>query len=508
MSNVAVATTSQLAADAAREVAAAGGNAVDCALAAALLAMNTEPGVCALAGSSFITIWPDGGEPVTIDGNVAVPGEGLAEEERGQGAVHVTVNYGGGIDTLVGAGSVSIPGSLAAIELAWKKYGAASWETIFAPAIRATRNGFSLPAACHYYLGYSGDIIFGRSDDGYDATHHEDGSLRDVGSTIIIPHLSDTLEAISREGAGLFYEGELAAAISDHCRQGGGMLTREDLSSYRAIERKPLRADIGAWSIATNPAPAVGGAVLTAMLLACSDLDDHVWNRRTLERLIETQRACLDFRKRFLDLADDVGAEAARLIDSAKSGRLLSRWTSASTVHTSVVDSLGTGCAITTSSGYGSGEMPAGTGLWLNNCLGEIELNRHGLDAGPVGSRLPSNMAPSVARRNGSVLAVGSPGADRITTALQQFLINYLLFEMPLEEAIAHPRVHVDTSGEEVRLMAEPELDLPETDLPVTVFPGLVMYFGGVGAAVFDHKAGLATAADPRREGGTCIYAR
>ena len=223
---------------------------------------------------------------------------------------------------------------------------------------------------------------------------------------------------------------------------------------------------------------------------------------------LSSRSSCLDFRQRNLDLAEDVGAETARLIESARSGRLLSRWTSASTVHTSVVDESGTGCAITASSGYGSGEMPAGTGLWLNNCLGEIELNRRGLDAGPVGSRLPSNMAPSVARRDGSVLAVGSPGADRITTALQQFLINYLLFEMPLAEAISHPRVHVDTSGESPRLMAEPGLDLPDTDLPVKVFPELVMYFGGVGAAVFDSVNGLASSADPRREGGTCIYER
>ena len=119
MTSVAVATSSQLAADAAREVAAGGGNAVDCALAASLLTMNTEPGVCALAGSAFITIWPAGSEPVTIDGNVAVPGAGLAEEERGQGAVHVSLDYGGGINTLVGPGSVSIPGSLARIPVAY-----------------------------------------------------------------------------------------------------------------------------------------------------------------------------------------------------------------------------------------------------------------------------------------------------------------------------------------------------------------------------------------------------
>ena len=502
MSRVAVATTSQLAADAAREVAEVGGNAVDCALAAALLTINTEPGVCALGGSAFITIWRDGDDPVTVDGNVAVPGKGLADDECRKGAVEVTLAYGGGITTLVGPGSVSVPGTLAAMEDAWKNYGSVPWRSIFEPTIRACRDGFALSGACRYYLGYSGDIIFGRSEDGHKALHRDDGSLIDAGETVLIPHLADSLDAIANEGARIFYEGEIAQAIANHCRSGDGMLTLEDLRSYRAVERTPLMSQIGAWQLASNPPPAVGGAVLTAMLLACADLDIEHWDAGALAQLIQSQRACLDFRQRRLDLAEDVGKEAAQLVEAARSGRLLSRWTSASTVHTSVVDDSGNGCAITASSGYGSGEMPDGTGLWLNNCLGEIELNRRGLDAGPPGARLPSNMAPSVARRDGAVLAVGSPGADRITTAMQQFLINYLQIGMPLADAIAHPRVHVDTSGEEIQLKAEPDLDLPDTDLPVTVFPELVMYFGGVGAAVFDDEAGFDVAADPRREGG------
>lgn len=471
MTSVAVASTSQLAADAARELAAEGGNAVDCALAAALLAMNTEPGVCAMAGGAYITVWSAGSDPVTIDGNVAIPGAGLANDERGHGAVNISMKYGGGIETLVGTGSVAIPGTLAAIEHAWKKFGVAEWKSIFAPTIRAVREGFPLSAACHYYLGYSGECIFGRSDDGYNALHHADGSLHDAGTLIAVPHLADTLEAIAHEGARIFYEGDLGQALVTHCQEGGGTM-------------------------------------LAAMLIACADLGDAQWTSVALERLIESQRACLDYRKRHLDLAEDVGTAAARLIEIARSGRLPDRWTSASTVHTSVVDKEGTGCAITASSGYGSGEMPAGTGLWLNNCLGEIELNRRGLDAGPSGARLPSNMAPSVARRDGAVLAVGSPGADRITTALQQFLINYLQMNMPLEDAIAHPRVHIDTSGKQVRLMSEPGLDLPDVDLPTKIFPDISMYFGGVGAAVFDSDAGLLCAADPRREGGTCIYAQ
>ncbi len=505
MTQIAVATTSQLAADAARDVAAAGGSAVDCALAAALLTINTEPGVCALGGSAFITIWPSDSDPVTIDGNVAVPGKGLSEDQRGQGAVEVNLNYGGGITTLVGPGSVAVPGTLAAIELAWKKFGSVPWKLIFEPTIRAAREGFPLSAACRYYLGYSSQVVFDRSPDGVKALHHADGTLLDAGDRVIVPHLADSLDAIARDGARVFYEGEIAAAISNHCREGHGALTAEDLSSYRAVERPSLRVDIGDWHLASNPPPAVGGSVLAAMLLACADLPDGQWSQAALAQLIAAQRACLDFRRRNLDFADDVSADAARLVESARSGQLLSRWTSASTVHTSVVDSDGTGCAMTASSGYGSGEMPPGTGLWLNNCLGEIELNRRGLDADPPGSRLPSNMAPSIARKPGAVLAVGSPGADRITTALQQFLINYLQLGMPLRDAISHPRVHVDTSGEEIRLMAEAGLDLPPVDLPVSVYPEIVMYFGGVGTAVCDSAMGLDAAADPRREGGVYV---
>ena len=505
MSQIAVATTSERAAGAAQEVASLGGNAVDCALAAALVTINTEPGVCALGGSAFITIWPDGGDPVTIDGNVAVPGAGLDEHQRGNGAVEVTINYGGGITTLVGPGSVAVPGTLAAVEYAWKKYGSVPWRTIFEPTIRHCRDGFALPAACRYYLGYASECVFDRSEDGFAALHDDDGNLLDSGARVVIPHLVDTLEHIVEEGARVFYEGDIARTLSRHCRDGGGMLTMEDLANYRAIERASLLTDVGDWRIASTPPPAVGGSVLAAMLLACANLPDNHWSSESLAQLITTQRACLDFRHRHLDLADDVVEAAAKLLNSARNGQLLARWTSASTVHTSTVDDNGNGCAITASSGYGSGEMPAGTGLWLNNCLGEIELNRRGLDAGPVGARLPSNMAPSVARRPTTVLAVGSPGADRISTALQQFFINYLSFEMPLEEAIAHPRLHVDTSGDPIKLMAEPGLALPDVDLPVTVFPDSVMYFGGVGAAVFDKSKGFDAAADPRREGGVYV---
>ncbi len=505
MTRVAVATTSQLAADGANEVAELGGNAVDCALAAALTTMNTEPGVCALAGSAFVTIWQPDADPVTIDGNVAVPGHGVPEAERGQGAKSVTLDYGGGITTLVGSGSVAVPGSLAAIERAWQLFGSARWSDLFVPVIRATREGFPLSRACHYYLGFSGKHIFDRSQDGFDALHDDDGALIKQGGLVVVPHLSDSLTAIADEGARIFYRGELARRISEHVRDNGGGLSLEDLEQFEAVERPSLTVGIGDWTIASTPPPAIGGSVLSAMLLACRDLPHDRWTRDALERLIHVQQAVLNFRRRRMDFAEDVGPEAQELLELATDSPALAKWASASTVHTSAVDENGVACAVTASSGYGSGEMPDGTGLWLNNCLGEIELNRRGLDAGPPGVRLPSNMSPSVARRKGRVLAAGSPGADRITTALHQFLVNLLQMDMPLEAAIAHPRLHLDTSGDADRLMAEPGLDLPEVDLPVNVMPDLNMYFGGIGATLVDRETGFEVASDPRREGGTRI---
>ena len=500
MTSVALATTTAYAAEAARAIAAGGGNAVDCALATAIMSVNTEPSVCALAGGAYVTIWAPGHDPVTFDGILAIPGRGLSDDERGHGKTSVRLEYGGGVTTIVGAGSVAVPGGLAAFEKAWQRYGSIGWADLFEPTIKATREGFPLSAACHYYLGYSGDLIFGRSADGYRVLHDDNGELIDHGSTVLIPHLADTLTAIAAEGAAIFYKGDIAHAISGHVRDGGGALTLEDLSSYEAIERPALIADIGSWHIATNPPPAVGGAVLTAMLLACGDLRASDWDPESLARLMHVQRACLDFRRDHLDVTDDIDAEAARLIEAARHGQLMSQWSSSSTIHASAVDDTGLGCAITASSGYGSGEMPEGTGLWLNNGLGEIELNRRDIDSRQVGTRLPSNMAPTVARSDGGVLAIGSPGADRITTAIHQVLTNFLQFDMTLKEAIAHPRLHVDTTGDEDQLRAEPGLDLPDLDLPLHTFPDISMYFGGVSVASYDADKGFEVEADSRRE--------
>jgi gamma-glutamyltranspeptidase / glutathione hydrolase len=505
MTRVAVATTSQLAADAAAEVADAGGNAVDSAVAAALLTMNTEPGVCALAGSAFVTIWPADADPVTIDGNVAIPGYGNPAFDPGTGIQAVQMEYGGGVKTLVGAASVAVPGSLASLELANRKFGRLPWKTLVEPSVRATRQGFPLSSACHHYLQYSGDPVFSRSTDGYQALHDAHGKLRRAGSRIRVPHLADSLELIGTLGSRVFYRGELARRIIDHVQDNGGLLTADDMRRYEPVVRPALTVDISGWTVATNPPPAIGGAVLCAMLLGFKNTHFTEWDATALLHLIAVQNAVLGYRTDVLDVSDDVIGDIEALLAQARSGKLNTDFVSASTVHTSAVDSTGLACAITASSGYGSGEMPDGTGIWLNNCLGELELNRNGVDAGPIGSRLPSNMAPSVARCGDIVLAAGTPGADRITTALHQFLVNFVQMNMSLEHAVSQSRMHLELRGPAPVLAVEPGLNLPEIPIRVNSYPEKGMYFGGVGVALFDSANGFDVAADPRREGGTWI---
>jgi gamma-glutamyltranspeptidase/glutathione hydrolase len=165
-----------------------------------------------------------------------------------------------------------------------------------------------------------------------------------VRSNIIVPHLADSLTAIASEGSRVFYKGEIATRIANHVRNSGGALTLEDLQSYEPIIRPSLCTDLGAWRIATNPPPAIGGAVLAAMLLAFQDKPVSQWNDETLRYLVSVQRAALSYRKIHLDLAEDVAGEVAKLLEQTRSGQLLNQYSSASTVHTSVVDDTGMAC--------------------------------------------------------------------------------------------------------------------------------------------------------------------
>ncbi len=499
---VAVAATSSLAAAAGVRLAAAGGNAVDSALAAILVSMVCEPGVASLAGGGFVTVSPADGSPsVTVDGYVEMPGRGLPPERFGHGVFDVHCGFGGGTSMTVGYGSVATPGTLAALGCAHRQYGRAPWREVVAPAVEAARDGFPMGVASAVYLEFVHDSVFGWHTDSYAALHDARGELIRPGERVRVAHLADSLQLIADEGPDALYRGELGARIAADMAEHDGLVTRADLAAYRPVSRPALTTSMGDWRFATNPPPAIGGVVLTAMLRLMGGRPRGAWTAADLAHLVAVQNAVLGYRVEHLDLADDLVTAARELLEQVGTGRLAAVSTAASTVNASVVDAAGTACVVTASAGYGSGVMTPGTGLWLNNCLGEPELNRAGLHALPPGRRLPSNMAPTVARRDdGAVLAVGSPGADRITTALLQVITSYVNGGSSLADAVSGPRLHVRHGPEGPVIEHEENLDLPPVDLPSRSHPPLSMYFGGVGAALREADGRLVAAGDPRRD--------
>ncbi|MDJ0608138.1 MAG: gamma-glutamyltransferase [Kiloniellales bacterium] len=505
MTRLAIASSSQIAADAGAEIAAAGGNAVDAAIAASLVQLITEPGVVSLGGGALAVIWPPGERPVMVDGTSEMPGRSVPAERRGRGGLDVMLAYGGGTPTTVGYSSVATPGALAGYALAARRYGSMPWKALVEPAYSHARDGFPLSAASQRYIEHTHEGIFGWNPNALRPLQNERGETKRAGDTIHVEGLSDSLAAIAEQGVETFYRGDIARLIARDMEANDGLLGLRDLEAYRPRISPALEVKMDDWHLATTAAPSVGGAALAAMLLLVRGLEHSAWTGQMAARLIEVQTQVMQYRRRCLDRSDELGRDVEGLLNLAN--RNPSALASPSTVHSSAVDRDGLACAVTASAGYGSGVMPPGTGVWMNNSLGEIELNKRGFHALRPGTRIPSNMAPTAGRSaDGSVLSIGSPGADRITTAILQTVTNFIRLNMTLQEAVNHPRLHVEWPREDERRVAyEPGMPVDELEVPQRRFDTLDMFFGGVSAVCFAPPDRFQMAADIRRTGGTAL---
>jgi gamma-glutamyltranspeptidase/glutathione hydrolase len=249
--------------------------------------------------------------------------------------------------------------------------------------------------------------------------------------------------------------------------------------------------------------------MLAVMLRELARRGDWTWSD-----VIEIQRAVLSYRTSVHDFSRDLEADGADLLARVGEHGLTALRGSSSTANVSAVDSDGTACTITMSSGYSAGLVIPGTGILLNNSLGEVELNRLGIHALAPGTRLASNMAPTTAHsRAGQVLAIGSPGADRITTALMLVLGQACLHDRDLQSAIESPRIHLRLVGDDKdsRFVVEHEADagireaVARAGLASHEYAEPHMYFGGVGAAILAPDGDLQAAGDARREAATGV---
>lgn len=515
----AVAAGHPLTAEAGARVLAGGGNAVDACIAAAFVAWVAESPLTGPGSGGFMLVHrARDRRDVLLDFFAAVPGIGpggpAAELEA------VDVPFGSGNTTqrfLIGAASCAVPGAVAGLARAHRLFGTVPWPRLLEPAAELARRGVVLTpsqALLHLVL----DAVLRHDSEGrgiYGAT-----APLPAGSRVAMTELASTLELLSSDGAEAFYRGELASRIVDALRERGGRITAEDLGSYRVVLRRPVRGRYRGHELVSNPPPSSGGLLIAYALRLLDRLGPGgpPGGADALVTLAEVAREAT--RARGPGFARDLhrGGLARRLladahVEAAVSTILAGRERTAapdpaalpSTTHVSVLDADGTAASLSASTGCGSGIFVPGTGIHLNNMLGEADLNPAGAPHRP-GRRLTSMMAPSVLLRDGRPrLVIGSAGSERLRGAIVQTVVNVVDHGLRLEEAIERPRIHLDGT----ELHCEGGIDpaeagrLARRGFRLVRWPGTErnLYFGGVSAVGVLGDGGLEAAGDPRRGG-------
>ena len=491
-----------LSAEAGAEILREGGNAVDAAVAAVLASFAVESPLTGLGAGGFMMVHRDG-ETALIDFFVAAPGrDGI---ERGAELAPVPVRFDAEtVQTFyVGPASCGVPGTPAGLVRALERFGSAPLADLVAAGVRLAREGAPVNAEQAYIL----DILAPIHErlPGTRELYAPRGRPLRAGDVFRFPELAEALERFGAEGAEPFYRGEVAATLSDFVLADGGTLGRGDLVAYEAIEREPIRAPFRGAEVLTNPPPSSGGILIAF----CLGLLERLGERSGPEQLVAAMDAANRRRgERFAAALYEEGMEAGFLapvgLDLAAADLL------GSTTHISVLDGAGMCASVTCSNGSGSGVLVPGTGVILNNMLGEEDLNPGGFHRIPAGRRVPSMMAPTLVLRDGEIeLGLGSAGSNRIRSAILQTVVRAVEQGFPVAAAVEAPRLHFEAG----LVQAEPGIDeaalarLEARGFAGARRPAINLFFGGVQAVARDRASGaLSGGGDPRR-GGAVAYA-
>ena len=486
-------------AEAAAEVLRAGGNAFDAALAALAAACVAEPVLASLGGGGFLLARPADGPARLFDFFVHTP-----QRRRPPAEAHaypIVTDWGTAQQEFnIGLGTAAVPGVVRGMFAVHRALGRLPMSEIFAPAAAAAREGVVLTPFQAYLMTLVGPIYLGNpaSRALFDASE---------GERQRNPDLADLLESLAQGGDRLFYDGDVAAAIADHCQHGGGHLTRDDLRRYTAVVRDPLTVRYRDATVTTNPPPCAGGTLIAfglALLNRCNLAGLAFGSPEHASLLARVMTSTVDARTAHgsgAHLLDDetLARYAAELTDVRAAYR--------GTTHVSVVDAAGNAASVTVSNGEGCGTIVPGTGTMLNNMLGEDDVNPAGVHAWPENVRLSSMMAPTaLARDDGWFAVTGSGGSKRIRTAILQVVSNLIDFAMTPEAAVAAPRLHVEPGhlSLETGLGPATEAALAALIPGHTLWNARNMFFGGVHTVARAPDGSLTGVGDPRR-GGVCI---
>ena len=518
----AVAAGHPLTAQAGARALTEGGNAVDACVAAVFAAAVTESPLTSPGAGGFMLIHR-AADRVTrlVDFFVTAPGLGRTRAAHGEMQV---VDVGFGETTTqpfrIGPASCAVPGAVAGLEAAHRAFGRLPWRELVAPAAELAREGVLLTrpqAHLHALL----DPILRASPEGRRMYSRPNGERLVAGDRFRVPDLADTLDAVSRKGAGALYRGGRARALVAAVRDGGGELTLDDLRSYRVIWRRPVRTGFRGTVFLSNPPPSSGG-VLVAFGLALLDTlpDAAPGSAEAIASLAAVMREQALARSGSFTRDLHRGGLAARLLGPAslraarrrierelERGAAVEPASVGGTTHVSAIDADGNAASVSTSTGSGSGVIVPGTGIYLNNMLGEFDLV--GGRTVPAGRRLTSMMAPSIVLdpRGSPRLVLGSAGSARLRGAITQIARNVVQHGLDVEEAITAPRVHLDGThlhcegGHDDAALAQVE----RLGYDVVRWRRRNLFFGGAAAVEIRADGSLAAAGDPRRGGAGVV---
>jgi gamma-glutamyltranspeptidase/glutathione hydrolase len=465
-----------------------GGNAVDAAVAAMLTSFVAEPLLTGLGAGGYMLVAGSVEEPALLDFFVAAPtrsGDGSEAELRA-----IDVSFGDAVQVFyIGPASCGVYGTPAGVCEAMSLWGSVPLEELAAPAARLAREGVVLNAEQAYVAKILGDLLSSTSE--VAALWAPDGHVLREGELLRNPDLGEALMRLAEDGAEPFYRGDVAAAVREWLQGHGGSLSRADLSRYRAVEREPVKVRYRDREVLTNPPPSAGGTLLAYALA----LLDRGPAPPTLGGVVEAMATAQS--ERTSQFVEGLGEEG--FLERFLGTRL------GATTHISVLDAEGRACSVTCTNGEGSGVVVPGTGIHINNVMGEADLNPFGFHRHPAGRRMPSMMAPSMVMREGEPeLVLGSAGSNRIRSALLQTIVGVVDHGLGAREAVDAPRVHFEDGV----LYAEPGIDLTELpggEIQVVRFGARNLFFGGV-QAVQHRGERLLGAGDPRR-GGVAVGA-
>lgn len=513
------------------EILRRGGNAVDAAVAIGFALAVTLPRAGNIGGDGFMLVHDaKSGGQVFFDFRSVAPKaatQAMFLDNQGKESKIASQGYF----------APAVPGTVAGLALAHKKYGKLDWSEVVAPAIALARDGVVLTPDEAFVFGWGKERL-STSDTAKSAFYKTDGSLYRAGETLKQPELAWTLGQIAERGADGFYKGPVAERFAADMKANGGLITMEDLAAYRAVERQPLRGTYRGLEVVTAPPASAGGATLLNMLniLENFDLKSHgAGSAQSLHIMAETMKLGYLDRYRILGDTDFVttpvkgfiskayAQSRAKLIDPKKA-RTVKRlragdplkYESPSTTHYSVADADGNVVSTTYTLGadFGSGVMIAGTGVLLNNQMNNFshedaaKAQRDGLPLPPnalaPGKRMLSTMMPTIVIKNGKPwLVTGTPGGSTIIDTVLQIVVNVVDFNLNVEEATHQPRIFQDSSD---KLRVEPNFN-PDTVRILKRMGHTITSDETMGSAqsIMIENGYFLGAADPRRPGALAI---